>query len=62
MDRESWVIAFVEALQALRPHTPIKLATAIARGCYVAAVEPAAAARAWHQKQGGAPAPRKRKP
>lgn len=60
MNRTAWLIAFAEALQQLRPHLSDKLATAIARANFSAELEPDAAARQYHQQQGGAAPARKR--
>lgn len=60
-DRDAWVITFVDELQRLRPHTPIKLANTIGLGLYTVDVSPKKAAAAYHASQGGAAPPAARK-
>jgi hypothetical protein len=56
MDRERWVSAFRDALQELRPHTPLKFAMTLAYNEYADGRDPIAAAREWHERQSSAPA------
>ena len=54
-----WLSAFVDELQALRPHVSFKLAHTIGRSEFLPDLEPVDAARAYHRRQGATP-PRRR--
>jgi len=56
MDANAWLTLFEDTLRELRPHLSAKVASAIGRQLYDPAVDPKAAAKAYHSRQTPAPA------
>jgi hypothetical protein len=50
-DKEGWLVAFADELRRLRPHLSLKFAWTVSLQHYQADIDPARAARAYHDHQ-----------